>query len=284
VALSADGSTALVGAPDDNGGVGASWVFTRAGGVWSQQGAKLTGAAESGAAGFGASVSLSSDGNKALVGGPFDNVSTEVGAAWTFTRAAGLWTQLGTKLTGGTVPPGAWYGWTVALSGDGNSALVGGYPSLSTSGKVFLYVQGGSPWREQAELTAGGATGGSYFGYDVALSADGNTVLVGGPTDNGGVGAVTGRLDSPRRRPRRQQRRRRRVGIRGTLTARGADRRHGSGRYRPGKHQLRTAARAGRLLHRHGRARGTDRDGNLEPDPHDRADERHDLHLHRDCD
>src|SRR5215468_2636055 len=40
VALSADGNTALISGSADNGGVGATWVFTRSGGAWTQQ-AKL---------------------------------------------------------------------------------------------------------------------------------------------------------------------------------------------------------------------------------------------------
>lgn len=40
VAISADGNTAIVGGPNDSSGVGAAWVFTRTGGVWSQQGNK----------------------------------------------------------------------------------------------------------------------------------------------------------------------------------------------------------------------------------------------------
>jgi hypothetical protein len=34
---------ALVGAPNDNDNSGAAWVFTRSGGVWSQQGNKVIG-------------------------------------------------------------------------------------------------------------------------------------------------------------------------------------------------------------------------------------------------
>jgi hypothetical protein len=37
VALSADGNTAIVGGPKDNGGIGAAFVFTRSGGVWTEQ-------------------------------------------------------------------------------------------------------------------------------------------------------------------------------------------------------------------------------------------------------
>src|SRR5260370_305386 len=79
VALSADGNTALVGGFKDNGGAGAAWVWTRSGGVWTQQGPKLVGTGAVGAD-QGSSVALSADGNTALVGGSGDNGG--VGAAW----------------------------------------------------------------------------------------------------------------------------------------------------------------------------------------------------------
>src|SRR3954452_18411917 len=98
VALSGDGQTALVGAPYDNGGVGAAWVFARSGGRWTQQGPKLTGSGETGNGEFGFDVAFSSDGSTALVGGLLDNGG---GAAWVFTRTGGVWVQQGPKLTGG---------------------------------------------------------------------------------------------------------------------------------------------------------------------------------------
>ena len=52
MALSADGNTALIGGADDNGDVGAAWVFTRSGATWTQQGAKLTGSGETAAQGI----------------------------------------------------------------------------------------------------------------------------------------------------------------------------------------------------------------------------------------
>jgi FG-GAP repeat len=79
-------------------GFGAAWVFTRSGGVWHQQGGKLVGADATGSARQGWSVSLSGNGNTAIVGGPLDNSS--FGAAWVYTRTAGVWTQQGSKLVG----------------------------------------------------------------------------------------------------------------------------------------------------------------------------------------
>jgi hypothetical protein len=77
-----------VGGPQDNSNEGAAWVFTRSGGMWSQQGPKLVGTGGiGGTSGQGFSVSLSSDGNTAIVGGPNDNYSpSPVGAAWVFVQ------------------------------------------------------------------------------------------------------------------------------------------------------------------------------------------------------
>jgi hypothetical protein len=97
VALSADGNTAIVGGPDDDTNVGATWVFTRSGGIWTQQGSKLVGTGAVGIDAQGVSVALSADGNTAIVGGYQDNSNT--GAAWVFTRSGGVWTQQ-SKLVG----------------------------------------------------------------------------------------------------------------------------------------------------------------------------------------
>ena len=51
-----DGNTAIVGGPSDNSNIGAAWVYTRSGGVWSQQGPKLVGTGAVGYAEQGSSV------------------------------------------------------------------------------------------------------------------------------------------------------------------------------------------------------------------------------------
>jgi hypothetical protein len=90
VSLSVDGNTAIVGGEFDNSSAGAAWVWTRSGGVWTQQGTKRVGSGAVGSAGQGISVSLSADGNTAIVGGNIDN--SAAGAAWVFVRTmAGAW-------------------------------------------------------------------------------------------------------------------------------------------------------------------------------------------------
>src|SRR5262249_7186975 len=72
----------------------------------------------------GHSVSLSGDGNTAIVGGPSDNAN--IGAAWVYTRSNGVWTQQGSKLVGSGAVGNAAQGYSVALSADGNTAAIGG--------------------------------------------------------------------------------------------------------------------------------------------------------------
>ena len=125
VAISSDGNTAIVGGWGDNSSARAAWVFTRSGGVWSQQGSKLVGTGAVGSSVYqGVSVSVSSDGNTAVVGGYRD--SSGAGAVWVFTRSGVVWTQQGNKIVGTGAVGNALQGISVSLSSDGNTAVVGG--------------------------------------------------------------------------------------------------------------------------------------------------------------
>jgi len=182
VALSGDGNTAIVGGPSD-GAVGAVWMYTRSGGVWSQQGGPLVGTGAVGD-GFGRSVALSADGNTAIVGGLGDN--GYAGAAWVYARSGGVWTQQGAKLVGTGAVGEARQGSSVALSGDGNTAIVGGLDDNGDAGAVWVYTLSGGVWSQQGvKLVGTGAEGvEAEQGSSVALSSDGNTAIVGGDGDS----------------------------------------------------------------------------------------------------
>jgi hypothetical protein len=196
VALSADGNTVIVGGWSDNSKTGAAWVFTRSGGVWRQQGKKLVGTGAVGSACQGMSVALSADGNTAIVGGPGDNPWDRsvpfglgaAGAAWVFTRSGGLWTQQGDKLVSTGALGRARQGISVALSADGNIAILGGMSDAGGVGAVSVFTRSGGHWTQGQNLIGSGAVGKSA--PSVALSADGGSILVGGSNDNGGVGAA----------------------------------------------------------------------------------------------
>jgi hypothetical protein len=182
-----------VGGPLDDTNAGAAWVFTRSGGVWTQQGVKLVGTGAIGPYGNGAeqgwSVSLSDDGNTAIVGGLIDN--DFAGAAWVFTRSGGVWSQQGAKLVGTGAVGAAAQGSSVSLSGDGNTAIAGGYLDGAGPGAAWVYTRSSGVWSQQgAKLVGAGAVGSAYQGSSVALSADGTTAMVGGYGDNGFAGAA----------------------------------------------------------------------------------------------
>jgi uncharacterized protein (TIGR03437 family) len=171
VALSGDGNTAIVGAPSDDGGRGAVWVYVRSGGVWTQQGSKLVVGGLGGSAGQGDSVALSGDGNTALVG--------MIGSgALVYTRSGGVWTQQGGTLIPSQTAGNASQGGSVALSTDGNTAIVG-----ASGLGAYVYTRAAGVWTQQNSIVGAG-------GDSVALSGDGNTALVGGPGDHGSAGAV----------------------------------------------------------------------------------------------
>jgi hypothetical protein len=188
VAISADGNTALVAAGDDNAQIGAVWVFTRDAGIWTQQGGKLIGLSAVGAAGQGTSVAISADGNTALVGGPYD--SSSQGAAWVFTRTNGVWTQQGGKLIGSGNTGAARQGYAVALSADGNTAILGGYQDASQTGAAWVFTRTNGVWSQQGMKLVGNLGPGAAQGGAVALSADGSTALVGGSLDSSNTGAA----------------------------------------------------------------------------------------------
>src|SRR5205823_4434946 len=104
------------GAQADAANLGAAFVFTRAGGTWSQQGGKLVGTGASGSANQGASVAVSQDGNTAAVGGSGD--ASYAGAVWVFARSGGIWMQNGPKLVGTGARGAAELGASVSVSSD----------------------------------------------------------------------------------------------------------------------------------------------------------------------
>jgi len=189
VAISADGNTAIAGGPFDQNSTGAVWIFTRTGSAWTQQGPKLAGTAVTGSQ-LGWSVAISADGNTAIAGGVSDGGG--LGAAWVFTRANGAWTQQAKLAGSGAVGSTVQQGSAVALSADGNTALVGGNGDSNNAGALWVFTRSNGVWTQQAKLVGSGATGasGAQLGGSAALSADGNTAASGGIGDGDQLGAV----------------------------------------------------------------------------------------------
>jgi VCBS repeat protein/FG-GAP repeat protein len=189
VAASADGNTVVLGAPTEQLGPNAyslGWVFARSGGTWSQQ-VELIGSNVNGVS-LGTIVALSADGDTAIVGVSLESNLT--GAAWVFTRSSGVWSQQGPKLVGTGAIGEARQGESVALSGDGNTAIVGGLNDNNGVGAAWVFTRSNGVWTQEAKLIGSDAVGAAHQGSSIALSGDGNTAIVGGPQDNNSAGAV----------------------------------------------------------------------------------------------
>jgi hypothetical protein len=195
VSISSDGSTAIVGAyeDDDNGQTdsGSAYIFVRSGSSWTQQ-AKLTAGADAEYRDlFGYSVSISGDGSTAIVGARLDddNGQSNSGSAYIFVRSGSSWTQQ-QKLTAGADAGGVdQFGYSVSISSDGSTAIVGAYEDddngQSNSGSVYIFVRSGGTWTQQQKLTAGADAGASdQFGISVSISSDGSTAIVGAYEDD----------------------------------------------------------------------------------------------------
>jgi hypothetical protein len=189
VAISAAGDTALVG----DGGT--AFVYERTGTAWAEQTALTppTGT-QVGGSDFGYSVALSSDGNTALVGGEDDN--SNLGAVWVFVRSGTGW-SFQQKLVGPTSGSGkesssGEFGQAVALSDNGDTALIGGPGNSGNVGAAWIYTRSGAAWTEAQKIipALGEETGDGQFGSSVALAGDGGTALVSAPMDDDGVGAA----------------------------------------------------------------------------------------------
>ncbi len=176
-AIALSGDTAAIGAfvDDHAGGVnaGAVYIFTRSGGVWSEQ-SKLTASDAEVEARFGGSVALAGD--TLLVGASdSDAAGTRSGAAYIFTRSSGAWAEQ-TRLTASDAAPDDRFGACVALSGD--TAVVSATLEDEAGynfGAAYVFVRVDGAWTQEAKLLPS-AEFSQFFGL-VTISDD--TIAVG---------------------------------------------------------------------------------------------------------
>jgi hypothetical protein len=191
LALSANARLMAVGAPFEDGigqGVdplpvrdpaasdsGAVYLFEPLAGGWAQTHYLKPQPAFVGG-GFGQSLALSADGTVLLVGalGP----AGADGQAYVFRRSAGSAWQQEAVLPPPTPEAGAQTGYQVALSGDGEWAMVS-QPYSAGGGAVHVYRHGAGGWTLAQTLQGSNTEAGDGFGESIALSRDGTTLVVG---------------------------------------------------------------------------------------------------------
>ncbi|WAS96447.1 hypothetical protein [Nannocystis punicea] len=232
LAISADGTTMVVGAAREDSGAhgvggdelhdyatdsGAAYVFVRDGDTWKQQAylksfnvddKDLFGEVVISANGDTIAVgALKEDSAATCVGGDrSDNSAKDAGAVYVFERKAGAWSQAA-YIKANTTQPSAEFGWALALSADGNTLAVGAHEEDSAatgvdgdpwqgvaedSGAVDVYSRDGGEWVHRAYLKASNTGTGDHFGAALALSADGTTLAVGAPFEQSKSAGIDG--------------------------------------------------------------------------------------------
>jgi hypothetical protein len=195
---------------------GAAYVFTRSGSTWSQQAyvkASNTGTDDA----FGGALALSDDGNTLAVGAIGEassstginsapnELAADAGAVYVFTRSAGTWSQQA-YVKASNSGAGDFFGWPVALSGDGNTLAVGSEfedgsgtgigstpdDSAFQAGAAYVFTRSGSTWSQQAYVKASNTGANDGFGKRLALSGDGDTLAVGAAGEASGSTGIGG--------------------------------------------------------------------------------------------
>ena len=173
---------------------------------------------------FGFSVALSGDGRTLAVGAPYedsgspgingdqsDNSMTDAGAVYVFRHDGSRWEQqayIKASNPGGYV---GWeyiadrFGWSIALSDDGNTLAVGAPGEdgddgpLYDEGAVYVFRFDGTNWHERDIVKGEFVSGtsqfmfwGSRFGSAVALSKSGDTLAAGAIGDHLNVAEEAG--------------------------------------------------------------------------------------------
>jgi hypothetical protein len=238
VGLSDDGNTLVAAGYDEDGGgrgvnpdladgangSGAIYVFSRTGTTWSQD-AYLKGSRSEGNDALGYSLAISRDGNtivggagdeSCLVGGinpvgcdtdkPEDASAGSAGAVYVWVRSGDTWAEEA-FIKASNPQLQDWFGSRIAVSGDGNTLLVGAPMedsnargingdeqdnSATESGAAYLFTRSGATWSQLAYMKAENADEFDEFGASVAVSGDGRTLLVGARTESGGAAGVNG--------------------------------------------------------------------------------------------
>ncbi len=210
-----DSATAGVdGDEDDNAALdaGAVYVFVHGDSGWAQQAYVKASNSESNDQ-FGYSVALSGDGDTLAVGANLeashatgsdgdqaDNSALGAGAVYVFYRRAGVWRQQAYVKASNTDAADV-FGYQVALSYDGNTLAVAAQGEDSAAagvdademnndaggaGAAYVFSRVGDGWSQQAYIKASYPEENDLFGSSIAISDDGNTLVVGALDEDGG--------------------------------------------------------------------------------------------------
>jgi len=195
VSMSSDGTRVAIGASYNDGtGDDAGHVrvydWNSATPAWEQVGQDIDG--EFAYDQFGYSVSMSSDGTRLAIGGPYnDGTAGNAGHVrmYEWNSGTSLWTQMGPDIDGEATYDS--FGQSVSMSSDGTRVAIGGrYNNANNANdaghvRVYDWNSGTSEWT-QAGQDIDGEAAGDQSGWSVSMSSDGTRLAIGAPYNDAG--------------------------------------------------------------------------------------------------
>ncbi len=205
---------------------GAAYIFDRVGDTWAQSAYIKPSNPEVDAL-FGYSVAITADGSRIAVGGYDEDGSAEstnefqdglvrgAGAVYVFDFDGDSWNQIG-YLKASNAERGDSFGVAVTISDDGKTVIGtaqdedGLLPGINnipgpdrndsvrpTTGAVYAFVENDDgSWTQQAYIKSSNTGSGDVFGSRLAVSGDGNVLVVGAQYEDSDAQGINGPQDN----------------------------------------------------------------------------------------
>lgn len=205
-------------ANNSSSGSGAVYVYTRSGATWSQQAyikASNTGSGD----GFGDAISLTEDGNIMAIsalsegsnaiginGNQNNNIASASGAVYVFIRTGAVWIQEA-YIKASNSEASDQFGQDLSLSSNGSRLVVGARTedsnaigingnqidnSAGSAGAAYSFARGSGTWIQDAYIKASNTQANDQFGFALALSGNGTTLVVGAVGEDSNATGVGG--------------------------------------------------------------------------------------------
>ena len=193
VDISGDGNYIIAGAPGETSNTGAAYVFYQGSThTWAQQ-AKITSTGGATSEQFGVDVDIDADGTRAIIGAWKEDTSSnteDYGAAYVFKRTGTSWAQEA-RIVSSDIALDDEFGNSVAINTtDGTVAIVGAYNKATAAGAAYIFKRDGTSWSQDAKIVADDAAAYDYYGWRVAITADGSHVFVTAQLENSNQGKI----------------------------------------------------------------------------------------------
>jgi uncharacterized repeat protein (TIGR01451 family) len=186
IALSSDGLTAVVAAASalvSGVRAGKVYIYHFANGNWTLS-QEIDDPVPTADDEFGWAVAISGDGKSVLIGSRAP-ASEYAGKAYLYILSNGTWSQAHEFDDPAMTALDSFGTSSLALSKDGNTAIIGAYGTDASAGAAYVFQNINGSW-SATKIPDPDATSTDEFGSSVAISTDGNSILIGSNAAVGG--------------------------------------------------------------------------------------------------